>query len=110
MMAEFFFIINPLAFLCKSEKKIPTVRANLHVYEFLRIMHCGTNCWAWNSNVTAYYIITAKKHIIDKTRTSVFSSTLMSYRCFYLMLLYIHTYNYIGSNDLQLVYRYNQND
>lgn len=68
MMAEFFFIINPLAFLCKSEKKFPTVRANLHVYEFLRIMHCGTNCWAWNSNVTAYYIITAKKQIIDKNK------------------------------------------
>lgn len=67
MMAEFFFI-NPLAFLCKSEKKIPTVRANLHIYEFLRIMHCGTNCWAWNSNVTAYYIITAKKQIIDKNK------------------------------------------
>lgn len=72
MMAEFFFIINPLAFLCKSEKKIPTVRANLHVYEFLRIMHCGTNCWAWNSNVTAYYIITAKKHIIDKNKNECF--------------------------------------
>lgn len=66
-MAEVFFI-NPLAFLCKSEKKFPTVRANLHVYEFLRIMHCGTNCWAWNSNVTAYYIITAKKQIIDKNK------------------------------------------
>lgn len=68
MMAEFFFFINPLAFLRKSEKKIPTVRANLHVYEFLRIMHSGTNCWAWNSNVTAYYIITAKKQIIDKNK------------------------------------------
>lgn len=109
MMADFFFY-QPFGISLQIREKISTVRANLHVYEFLRIMHCGTNCWAWNSNVTAYYIITAKKHIIDKTRTSVFSCTLMSNRCFYLMLLYIHTYNYIGSNDLQLVYRYNQND
>lgn len=58
MMVE--FSINPLAFFfCKSEKK-PTVKANLHVYEFLTIMHCGINCWAWHSNVTVYYIITAK--------------------------------------------------
>lgn len=56
------FSINPLAFFFASQrKKPPTVRANLHVYEFLTIMHCGTNCLAWNSNVTAYYIITAKK-------------------------------------------------
>lgn len=58
MMVE--FSINPLAFFFASQKKNPTVRANLHVYEFLTIMHCGINCWAWHSNVTVYYIITAK--------------------------------------------------
>lgn len=68
MMAEFFFYYQPFGISLQIREKIPTVRANLHVYEFLRIMHSGTNCWAWNSNVTAYYIITAKKQIIDKNK------------------------------------------
>lgn len=78
MMVEFFFIINFLVFFCKFEKKILIVRVNLYVYEFLRIMYCGINCWVWNSNVIVYYIIIVKKYIIDKIRMSVFFCILMS--------------------------------